>query len=330
MLTPMVRELRRTFPDSFIATLTRPATSDVFRHNPHINAILTDDLTKESFWPTVRLLREHHFTHGLLVLPTERAAWQMLWAGIRKRVTTGHRLYAVLTLMNGVSRNNYTPLRHEADYCMDLARAVGIVTDQLQPEIFLSSEEKINAADFLGRAGIREEDKKIFIHTGSGGSAPNLSEDKYLEMIRAILGTFDSPSVRIILTAKEMTKKFRQEALALAPPSRIVDIADDIGDLRSFISLIARADVMITPSTGSSHVADALNIPTIAIHCHRPMSSARHWGVLNSRSINLEVSEDYCRSHCSADQNTCRMENGIPISQVLAALQDLLAAPLAR
>ncbi len=80
MITPMIREIRKAFPDSFIATLTNTNTSDILMNNPHLDLSITDDLEKESFWKVVNEIRKNKFTHGLLVMPTERAAFQLFLA----------------------------------------------------------------------------------------------------------------------------------------------------------------------------------------------------------------------------------------------------------
>ena len=93
MITPMLRELRKAFPDAFIATLTQPNTSEILLNNPNINKIVIDDLKKENFRKVVRELRNYKFTDGLMVLPTERAAYQMFLAGIGNRIGVGRKLY---------------------------------------------------------------------------------------------------------------------------------------------------------------------------------------------------------------------------------------------
>ena len=323
MITPMIREFRKTFPDAFIATLTQPYTKDIFIHNPHLDVALTDDLKRETYWSVVKELRKHSFTDGLLVLPTERAAYQMFFAGIKNRVSVGHKLYSVLTSMKSVSRNNYIPLRHEADYCLDLARKIGVVTDNIAPEIFLTEEEKSQTTAFLRSKQLADSDKTIFIHTGTGGSSPNWSEHKYLQLIKTILETYDDPGIKIILTAKEMSTKFSESIFSLKS-QRVISIAGEIGGLRDLIKVIGTADIFICSSTGPAHLADALNVKALVFHCRRPMNCVRYWGILNKRSINLEVTEEYCRTHCSADQNSCAFEDGISIEQVISGMKKLL------
>ncbi len=322
-ITPMIREIRKTFPDAFIAVLTQPHTGKLMLNNPNLNAAITDDLRKETFWKVVKELRKYRFTDGLLMMPTERAAYQMFLAGIKNRVGVGHKLYEIITGMQSVSRNKYIPLRHEADYCMDLARFIGVKTGNIIPEIFLSEEERNQGGDILIDLGINEEDKKIFIHSGSLQSAPNWSEGKYLSLIGKLLGELKSKNIRILLTAREMSEGFRTKALSLNP-ERVKDITGSIEDLRDFIKVISKADVFFAPSTGPLHIADALNIKTVGLFCHRPMSCAKHHGILNERSVNIEVSDINCKKFCSADQNTCSIETSIPVEEVSNAIIMLL------
>ena len=323
MITPIVRELRRAFPDSFISTLTRPETGGIFLHNPNVDKILTDDLRRETFWEVVNELRGHAFTDGLLVMPTKRAAYQMFLAGIPNRIGVGHIFYEVVTFMKGVSRNKYTPLRHESDYCMDLARRIGVTTDNLQPEIFVTGEELRQGNHLLRQMGVVQDDKKIFIHTGSGGSSPNWSEDKYFMLIDRILYDYPDSRFKIILTAREMTARFRNKINTL-PLNRIIDISHIYKSLRELITIISQADLLISSSTGPLHLANALNVGCIGLYCHRPMNCSRLWGVFNQKSINLEVPEVYCNKYCSQDKENCAFEEGIKIDSVVEKINKLI------
>ncbi len=322
-ITPSLRELRKTFPDAFIATLTQPHTSNIILNNPNVDLILTDDLKKENFWKSVKELRKHKFTHALLMLPTERAAYQLFFAGIPYRIGIGHKLYEVITFMRSVSRQDYNPLRHEADYCLDLARKIGVQSDNLALEIFLSNAEKQDAHQWIIEKNISSEDLKIFVHTGSLGSAPNWSEQKYFALIQKLVTLLSGSRYKIILTAREMSGDFLSNVKNLNN-FNIINIANDISDLRMMIKVISKADLFISPSTGPLHLADALGIKCIGIHCHRKVSSAKHQGILNDVSINLEVSDENCRKYCSADQNTCGIEKGLSEDDVITAVKTLL------
>lgn len=322
-ITPSLRELKRTFPDAFIATLTQPHTSKILLNNPNVDLILTDDLKKETFWKVVKELRKNRFTHALLMLPTERAAYQLFFAGIPYRVGVGHKLYEVITFMKSVSRQNYIPLRHEADYCLDLARKIGVKADDIQLEIFLTEQEKQEAKLWLSNKNISTKDVKLFLHSGSLGSAPNWSEKKYFSLLNKLISLLSSTEYKILLTAREMSEDFRSK-IELLNNNRILDISKEISDLRMMIKIISQADLFISASTGPLHLADALGIKCIGLHCRRKVSSAKHQGILNNVSINLEVSEENCRKFCSADQNECGIEYGLSEDEVIDSVKILL------
>ncbi len=322
MITPMIRELRKKYPDAYIATLTQPNTANILVNNPYLDKIITDDLTKENFYKVVKEIRSGKFTDGLMVYPTARASYQMLLGGVKNRICEGHRLYEVITGMRSVDRNNYSPLKHEADYCMDLARKIGVKTENIDPEIYVTDGESKEAFEFLKKAGVEKEDYKLILHTGSLGSAPNWSEQKYLELIKEIM-LLKTPGIKILLSAMEMSEKFIKSAKAL-DNKKIVNISKEIGGLREFIKVISVADLVVGNSTGPLHIADALNRKCIGINCHRPMNSVQYWGIINKRSINIEVSKEYCDKNCSPDNKTCAFENGISIEQVFDGIKTLI------
>lgn len=322
MLTPIAREIKRSFPDSFVATLTQPHTAELLLHNPNIDKRITDDLNKETFWQTVKTIRSYKFTHGLLLLPRKRAAYQMFLAGIPHRIGVGHKLYEVITFMSSVSRNNYIPLRHEADYCMDLARALGVEAKSLQRELFVTEEEKENTRKKILALGGIEGIKKVVIHTGSAGSSPQWSEDKYYRFISQLLEEYQH-NIQIILTAKETSDEFRAKVKILGS-AYLLDLTQSYNSLGELVALLSIVDLFISSSTGPSHIADGLNIPAIAMYCHRPMNCATLWGLSSPNSTNVEVSAEYCDGHCSADKETCRFHDGISIDEVMAIVREKL------
>jgi heptosyltransferase-2 len=135
--------------------------------------------------------------------------------------------------------------------------------------------------------------------------------------------TLQIPDMKIFLTALEMSDYFLKNVKALND-NRIVDISGNWKDLREFIKVISVMDLFISNSTGPLHIADALNLKCIGINCHRPMNSVKYWGIINKRSINIEVAEEYCNKYCSPDKQTCSFENGISTDQVINGIKTLI------
>ncbi|MGB9592483.1 MAG: glycosyltransferase family 9 protein, partial [Candidatus Kryptoniota bacterium] len=190
--TPVYHTLRDSFPGSFIGALVSPLTAPLLENNPNIDVILTDSEDAGgkdgNFWQKVREIRSHRFDAALLLKPTSRHAYMLFFAGIRQRIGVGHILYEVITLMRGVSRKGYSPLRHESDYMLDLARSIGSHKIWTTPEIFLSQEERQKAREMLSSLGFDLHEPIVGIHPGSGHSAPNWEIKRYVELVQRVAG----------------------------------------------------------------------------------------------------------------------------------------------
>jgi ADP-heptose:LPS heptosyltransferase len=325
--TPLIRALRTTFHDAYLAALVRPYTRDVLLHNPHLDEILIDDpdgahAGRAGFRSQVGMLRSKKFDTALLLLPTERMAWMLFAAGIRTRIGVGTKLYEVLTLMRTVSRHKYIPLRHEADYCLDLGRAIGVRSNDLTTELFLTEDERGAAASRLRGPGAGEAGSLLVgIHPGSGRSAPNWRIERYVELAAAILERH--PSARVIVTGSETEWEFSR-AFGTLKSDRISDLVGTL-TLRELMAVISHYSLLVSASTGPMHIAAGLGVPTVSLFCPLTACSPRLWGPQGNRSEVLLPSEGYCQKQCPGDPHVCQFEGGIHVAQVAEAVDRMLA-----
>ncbi len=325
LATPVVRALRTTFPDAYIAALVRPVTEAVLRHNPHLDEILIDDWEQThagfgGFIDRLRMLRRRRFDTALMLLPTERHAWMTFLAGIRTRIGVGTKLYQVLTFARGVSRNKYVPLRHEADYCMDLARAIGVRSEDLRTEAFLTDAEMHAAGDRLRALGRRADAPLISVHPEHGRSAPNWTTALYGEFITRALAEIPDAQVLVNITpgnivARAFFEQFRSPAV-LFP--------DGSGDLRLLMGLIAQSDVVVSASTGPMHLAAALDTPTVSMFCPLTACSPELWGPKGNQARIILPPGNYCQTRCPGDPHVCTFEGGIHPADVVNAVRSVL------
>ena len=141
--TPLPREIKNKYPNSFVAVLVKHYTKDIYINNPNVDEIIcydNHDKTEKSFWQLVREVRKYKFSHAFMLLPVEKLNYVLFAAGIKYRVGGGHKFYQFLTFTKFVDRKKYIPLRHETDYCLDMVRKDGIEANDLNPEIFLSEK----------------------------------------------------------------------------------------------------------------------------------------------------------------------------------------------
>jgi len=304
--TPIPREIKKTYPESYVAVMVRQYTKDIYLNNPYVDRILIiDDLSEEgwkSFWAKCREIRKFKFTHSLLLLPTARLNYLLFCAGIKFRVGVGHRLFQTITFTRSVHRRKYIPLRHEADYCMDLARKIGVKSNNLSTEIHLTDVEKKKVenirTDLLGR-------KKylIGIHSTSGKSAPNWKPVTYKRLIIALS---NNPSIQIVVTDNNIPDELKNIDGVLYPNTG--------QSLRESILFFASLDLLVSASTGPMHLCAALKVKTISLFCPLTACSPGLWKPQGNESRELIPEEDYCSTQCPKDPKKCDYEGSELIS----------------
>lgn len=295
--TPIPREIKRQYPDSFVSVLIRNYTKDIYLNNPHVDEIILfdgeDEKNPKSFWQLIKEIRKHKFTHVFMLLPNERLNWILFFSGIPNRIGVGHKLYQILSFSKYVDRKKYIPLRHEADYCLDMVRKIGIEPQSLNPEIFLTSEE-INTSKELKRKLSPNGEKLVGINTTSGKSSPNLKPEEYKKLILQLL---DYKNIRIVVTDN-------------LPPEEIRILSNviylNVGcTLREAIINFSTLDMLVSASTGPMHICAALKVPTVSLFCPLTACSPKLWGPLGNKSDIILPEENYCSSVCPGDPHIC-------------------------
>jgi ADP-heptose:LPS heptosyltransferase len=323
LTTPLIRALRKSFPEAHLAALVRAYAEPVLRGNPRLDEVLVDDPEGEhaglsGVFRLAGLLRRRRFDTALLLLPTTRLAWAMLLAGIPRRIGVGRRVYQVITGTRPVLRS-YDPLRSEADYCLDLGRAIGARDDGLTTEVFLSDAERAAGARLLADAGIGEDSVAVGIHPGSGGSAPNWPPEVWTELAGTLL---EDPRVHVVLTGGPAERPL---AAPFADLPRVTDLVGRL-DLRATMGVLARLHVLVSSSTGTMHLAAALGVPTVALFCPLPACHPDLWGPRGNRAENLLPPPGWCGTGCPGDPKACTLRGGIAPAEVAARVLDVLEA----
>lgn len=323
LTTPLIRVLRETYPDAYLAALVRPYTRAVLENNPHLDRIVLDepdgrDRGVLGFWSLVSRIRAERFGISLMLLPTLRHALLTLLAGIPTRVGVGRKPYEVLTGTRPGGRNRDRPVRHEADYCLDLARAIGVDACDLRPEVFLTEEEKAAARRTLEGGGIRGG-RVVGVHPGSGGSAPNWTVQTYAALVTGLVRELDA---RVVVTGDRADARALGDA-GFAESEGVLDLTGRVG-LRELAAVISTWDVLVSSSTGPMHVAAALGVACVALFCPRAACCPVRWGPLGEGHRVFLPGGARCEGCGPVRDPDCRLEE-ISVEQVLASVASVLA-----
>jgi len=308
--TPIPREIKKAYSNSFVSILVREYTRDIYINNPHVDEIILfdgdDSKNPKTFWELVAEIRKYKFSHAFMLLPNEKLNWILFFSGIPYRIGVGHKLYQFLSFSKYVDRKKYIPLRHEADYCLDMVRKIGIEPQSIEPEIFLTAEEMDRQNEVKSKFAPNGE-LIVGINTTSGKSSPNLSINEYKKLIFQLL---KEDNIRIAITDNN-------------PPEEINNIPEAVypnidSTLRASIINFSAVDVLVSASTGPMHICAALKVPTISLFCPLTACSPKLWGPLGNKSEIIFPEKNYCSTVCPGDPHICDFsgEGGIDSNKV--------------
>ena len=288
---PVINALRHRWPEAYLAMMVHPYTRGVAERNPCLDDVIADDPDDShrglaGFLKQVQRLRSRRFDSALMLMPTMRHAWMLFLAGIPRRVGVGRTIYQALTFTRSISRGGYEPLRHESDYCLDLARAFDAREPFRGTLIEVEEQERLEARTILDSP---EGVPVIGIHPGNGGNAPNWTAERYGALARRLQ---DRHGAKIVVTGSATEGHLARTILSfLDGPALSLAGRLSLGEL---IAVIGEMDLLVSSSTGPMHLAGALGVPTVSIFCPLPARSPQRWRPLGGQDTNLLPPDGQC------------------------------------
>ncbi|OOF69706.1 glycosyltransferase family 9 protein [Rodentibacter caecimuris] len=281
---PAFATLKASNPALKLTALVPAYTAPLAEICPYIDDIILDSQVdnKADLQRLINEIKTHHFDAMISFVSTVHNA-KLAW-----KCHIPYRLAPATKLIQFLYNHRLTQRRSrsekaEFEYNQDLAKAflqkqnIPIVEPK-PPYLSLEQSAVKNQRIFLAQQlGLNTKKPWVFVHSGSGGSATNLSLTQYADLIQGILMEFDC---QIVLTAGPNESE-RTNELAHKVNRTEVSVYDKNSGLVDFAHSIACADLFIAGSTGPLHLAGALNIPTIGFYPSRRSALPIRWKPIN-------------------------------------------------
>lgn len=314
---PMAIHLKEAFPGCFVTVLLRDYARAIYENSIYVDEIISYpdfNLDWKGIFRLSKRLRGYKFTHSFMPLPDSTLNLVTYLAGIRVRISSGHKLFQTLTNTKSSYRRKYIQFRHESDYSLDSLRKIGMEIKGSRAEITITEDEK-RGNELLKKRLCPDGEKLIAINTSSGNSAPNITVDAYLELTKLLTSV---PRFNVLITDREPDERF-----AGLPR---VTFLEEKEDLREMINYISISDVVISSSTGPMHIAGALGVPTVSVFCPLPACSPVLWGPLGNDPVFVLPEENYCATVCPGNPKKCTFsgEGGITPEIIFRKILSLL------
>ncbi len=269
MSTPMLRSLRRAFPDSSIFGVGKPHLADLLSGSPWLTEYLPCNhrrwTGREGFIDTVRGLRRRRLDVILSLRATMRGALMSVASGAHLRVGLHSAPFArFYHLTNSDRTTNPAAPAPLVDRYLELATRINANADGKRLELLCDSSSRLTVERFLRNQLARDPSRLVMINACSAnGSNRSWPTEKFVELSRRLVDDFD---ISIVLNCAPSDRSEVEELKKRIDRSRVFSAAES-GDLsfRFLKALLSRVAALVTIDSGPRHVAAAMGTPVIAL-----------------------------------------------------------------
>jgi len=291
--TPALRTLRETYPQARIDLLVTPESAGILKGWQAIDHIIVLDkylfdypsqmllhpeqlLRLTVFWNT---LRDGHYDAVLLLhhltLPFGRLKHQLLMraSGAKWRVglDNGHGWF-----LNVRVKDDGFGARHEAEYNMAVAQAVGARVTDKRLFIPLSEQDRVRARQLLYNEVASESTPRpiIALHPGSGGysTARRWAPERFAKLADTLFHDFGG---QVVLVGGPEEAALHQQIMSMIRSTVPVRSLAGKGSIHVTAAILELVDLFVGNDAGPMHLAAAVGTPVVAIF---GLSNYRAWG----------------------------------------------------
>ncbi len=293
---PMAIEIKRNFPDAKIIFLVSPRCQDLLLGAHFIDEVKVIDFQKgnfRNFWILKKIFREFqintYFYVGGRHLPSVVA--KLLRVPFRGGLVS--RWPSFLLLNRGLRQKRSLVEMHEVEYNLDLLSPLGFKVNYdfraiTAPLLKISQMEKEMALKLI-EDRCREE-KIIFqknwivVHPGMSGHTLNWSAKNYARYILKLEKRLPNQYLYIVSYTpadQKYLNLFQDEFNKpeyLGVRNKTFFYNGQKEGLRTTLSLFSHASLLVAPSTGPTHMANAIGTNVVAIFSPIKIQSTARWG----------------------------------------------------
>lgn len=337
--TPVIENVKLSYPDSFIGYLCNVRTAPIFYNNPNVNKVFIyekDDwrrLWKESklkciidFIRFLLEIKKCRFDSAIDLSLGRHYSFFLWLLGVKKRYGFNYKNRG-LFLTHKIDIEGYQN-KHVIEFYLDLLRFMNLTPLEIRPKIYLKKEFREWAGAFLKKKRIA---KKFLVGVVPGGGVSwgksvdirRWPKEKFAQLADLIAEKIDADVV-IFGDAHEAALCDGVISLMKHEPVRIVGETD----LMQFASLLSKCDLVIANDGGPLHLSVAAGIKTVSLF--GPVDERVYGQYPTDPKLHRIIKKDLACRPCYAKfrmppcHNNKECLNGIGVDDVLDAVLGLL------
>lgn len=289
---PVFSLIKLYCPDSELHAFVPQYTSELALNNKSIDHVIIDPGASAKLieqYRILKLIRSEKYDAIITLFSTTRVGLFSFFSGSKYRLAPATKL-AQIFYNHKLTQRRSKSLKPEYKYNIDLAikylSDIGVSVNELPPTPFLQfNENEMDTIhdDLYKNYNIDKNNKLIFIHPGTGGSATNINLKQYAELAKNL--NLNEQHILVITSGPDELEHANKLSHLLDAVPHIVYNSTE--GLIKFSKLIQLCDIFISASTGPLHIAGALDRPTAAFYQRRRSATPLRWQTLNSENRRL-------------------------------------------
>lgn len=259
--TAAIRNIKRNFPESFIACIIPSRCYPVLKGNPYLDEIIIFDeedrhksfLAKLNF---ISFLKNKKFDMVFLLHRSFSRALICRLAGIPARFGYHTKKRGFLLTKKIVPPKKDT--LHRIDYYLTIIEKAGLRVEDRYTEFFIDDADLRFVNDFLSKNALKNNDFLVGINPGGNWEPKRWPKEYWAILSDRLINKYNA---KIIITGGHNDLALANDIKALMKATPI--IACGIFNLKQLAALSKKLDLFITADTGPMHIANAVNAKRI-------------------------------------------------------------------
>jgi len=277
LTTPAIKALKESFPAARVTVLVSPLTQDLVRGNPFVDEVMVDDRSGVhkglmGYRRLVRAVKERRFDLAVIFHTKRRTNLLCFLAGIPQRLGYRDKKFGFL-LTAPVADERFKGTKHEAQYCLDLLRCIGINNSALGMVLPFEPAAEQWAEGFFREHYLDPDRKVIAVNAGASDATKQWPPHRFAELITGMVEKYACP---IVLIGTANDKSAVQKILALVK-TPVCDLTGQTS-VAQLASLLKRCRLLVSNDSGPVHVAAAAGTPVVSIFTrNQPGINPERW-----------------------------------------------------
>lgn len=256
-----IRNIRRNFPDSFIACVIPSRCYPVLKGNPNLDEIIIFDekdrhkgvFTRLDF---VRQLKDKQFDIVFLLHRSFTRALMCRLAGIPRRIGySTHKRAFLLTDNIEIPKKDSM---HRIDFYLNIIEKAGFKVEDRYTEFFIADEDVKFIEEFLNKQGVGGSEFLVAINPGGNWLPKRWPREYWSELADRLISGLGA---KVVITGSHNDLSLAEHIKAKMKERPL--IACGVFNIKQLGALARRVDIFITADTGPMHIANAVGAKNI-------------------------------------------------------------------